>query len=125
MKVIDPGHCYDLLELDGEWSLGQRLTFVKRLGDNYPGNEPPAYAGTTMQEVLRAVIHRARYVNNQIPCRETNRVINLCTTAVFELERRAARRHGRVIDFTPEIAVIGAPCLTCGHIHCDKHRRQQ
>lgn len=52
MRVVDPGHVYDLVSLDG----GQvhRLTFVKRLGERYPGNVGFPHAGTNMQEVLRA-----------------------------------------------------------------------
>src|SRR5712675_2116787 len=114
MYCIDPGHSYELLMLDGI-STGCLLTFVKRVGDKFPGNTT-SYPGTTMQEVLRAVIDRAEYVNNQIPCKETQEVIRLCTEAVFQLEKRAAIRHGREIDFTTNEAVHGDLCTTCGHI---------
>ena len=119
MKVIDPGHDYLLLQLDGiddyQW-----LTFVKRVGPKFPGNTT-AYAGTTMQEVLRAVIDRAKYVNNQIPCAETAKVIALCTDAIYQLELRAAARQDRPFDFDAEEAVHGETCKRCGHIHCAGH----
>lgn len=52
MKVLDPGHVYGLANLDlpEEGVLRRRhigLTFVKRVGDKYPGNTPPAHFGTT------------------------------------------------------------------------------
>lgn len=121
MKVIDPGHYYRLLVLDGDQNNdGVWLRFVKREGKKFPGNVGH-YPGTTMQEVLRAVIDRARYANRQIPCRETQKAIKLLTEVVFLFEKRAARRHKRRVDFTPEIAVIGSPCPKCGHIHCNQH----
>lgn len=63
MKVIDPGHVYDLRSLDGEQL--NRLVFVKREGPSYPGNVGH-YPGTTMQEVLRALIDR---LPPRSPCR--------------------------------------------------------
>ena len=36
MKVIDPGHSYRLDSFDGDRSI--ELHFVKRKGENYPGN---------------------------------------------------------------------------------------
>lgn len=115
MKVIDAGHDYELNVLDGPST--QSLRFVKRVGPKFPGNTT-AYSGTTMQEVLRAVIDRARYVNNQIPCAETSKVIVLCTEAVYQLELRAAVRHGRPTDFSVTDAVNESFCSECGHIRC-------
>ena len=48
MKVLDPGHVYELAQLDRE-SYDRypvaHLTFVKRVGEGYPGNEGEAHAG--------------------------------------------------------------------------------
>lgn len=117
MKVIDPGHEYDLDSLDGEQA--NRLIFVKREGEKYPGNIGH-HLGTTMQEVLRALIHRAIYVNGQTFCVETERAIYHMTSALYEMECRAARRHGREINFSTLEAVAGvSKCAVCGHIGCD------
>lgn len=115
MKVIDPGHEYTLDSLDGEHE--NRLVFVKREGQKYPGNIG-SHPGTTMQEVLRALIDRAEYVNNQIPCSETETAIHHMQYALYAFETRAARRHKRKI---PDIkaAVSGAgKCMKCGHVGC-------
>ncbi len=119
MKVIDPGHEYTLDSLDGDFP--QVLTFVKREGPHYPGNVGH-HPGTTMQEVLRALIERAEYVNGQIPCPETTLVLGLLESALYLLESRAARVHDRILDTTIEALVSGgSKCAKCGHVGCEKH----
>lgn len=119
MKVLDPGHEYVLDSLDGE--LHQTLTFVKREGSKYPGNVG-SHPGTTMQEVLRALIERAEYVNRQIPCEETFMAISLMKSALLLFELRAARRHGRPLTASVEEVVSGVgKCKKCGHVGCVGH----
>lgn len=116
MNVMDPGHEYLLDAIDGD--LRQRLVFVKRQGEKYPGNVGH-HPGTTMQEVLRALIDRATYVNRQIPCPETELAIAQLQTAVYLFESRAARRHGRPFEVTLEEVVSGVgKCAGCGHVGC-------
>jgi hypothetical protein len=121
MKVIDPGHHYRLDILDGPdtpgvvW--GADLRFVKREGPGYPGNVGH-HEGTNMQEVLRALIDRVKYLDNQIPHEENAEVLADLRHAIFALECRAAERHGRAkpngwwrIEERPT-------CSRCGHIGC-------
>lgn len=125
MNVIDPGHMYQLEDLDSE--LGSPLSyerqptyleFVKRMGPQYPGNTS-AHAGTNMQEVLRVLIDRATYLNKQIPCAETEAVIHHLRSSLLLLELRAARRHGRVLPIhSYEDIEIMSTCAKCGHIGC-------
>lgn len=116
MDVIDPGHEYFLYSLDGGEE--QRLVFVKREGQKYPGNVGH-HPGTNMQEVLRALIERCTYLNRQHPCQETSEVITLLISALMRLEERAARRHGRTLLSTPEDVVGGVGmCYLCGHVGC-------
>lgn len=121
MRVIDPGHQYLLRELDHaeDPAPAQRLTFVKREGEGYPGNVG-YYPGTTSQEVLRALIDRGEYVNNQVPCAETQAATELMKAALVLLELRAARRHGRHID-APDVEFIvdAKTCEKCNHVGCD------
>jgi len=118
-EEIDPGHLYALQVLDSQEDRTV-LRFVKREGPNYPRNVGH-YPGTTMQEVLRAVVQRADYVDKQIFDYDTQIARDLCKQAIFHLEARAARRHGRPVDFGIEEAVTGITCPTCGHIHCGGH----
>lgn len=119
MFVRDPGHDYVLASLDGD--APQRLTFVKREGEGFPGNVG-SHPGTTTQEVLRALIDRADYVNGQIPCAETEAAAALMRSALLLLELRAARRHARTPGAfaTLDEAIDGThACPRCGHVGCD------
>ena len=116
MKIIDPGHDYLLNNLDNTDK--SRLRFVKRKGKQYPGNEN-AYPGTNMQEVMRALIDRCKYVNEQTPCLETESVIMHLQIAMLGLELRAARRHGRRLNFSSSSGIEEREvCEKCGHIGC-------
>jgi hypothetical protein len=69
MKVLEAGHKYELLSLDG--GEPQILTFVKREGEGYPGNVGH-HPGTTLQEVLRAEIDRGMYVGKLLNAENVN-----------------------------------------------------
>lgn len=120
MNVLDPGHRYELRHLDGDGV--STLTFVKREGLGYPGNVGH-WEGTNLQEVLRALIDRLQYLNGQIADRRNDRVLHCLRLAIWQLELRAAERHGRCdAAFLAEYDVgqIEAypTCATCGHIGC-------
>lgn len=118
MEVIDPGHFYSLKSFDSLTSdPAEYLIFVKREGENYPGNEG-AHRGTTSQEVLRALIERSEYVNNQKPCAETEAAIGLLKAALLLFELRAARYHERFLDLPLEEVINGTTCSKCGHSGC-------
>jgi hypothetical protein len=119
VEILDPGHKYSLFSLDGR--LTQYLQFVKREGEGYPGNKG-TYPGTNMQDVLRCLIDRAKYVDGQIPDWHTRQGIFNLREAIFNFEIRAARRHGRNFYDTMKseaMAIELRPyCLKCGHIGC-------
>jgi hypothetical protein len=125
MQVIKPGHTYllDMLDLpEDRQNSKQSLWFVMREGEGYPGNFG-TQPGTTTQEVLRALIERNEYVNNQVPCAETEAAGELLKAALLLYELRAARRHARL---SPEFetlteAVTEKGCDICGHIGCEDH----
>lgn len=128
MKVIDPGHTYELNWLDGT-ALSQPilkdnvLMFVKRVGEKYPGNVQP-HPGTTMQEVLRALIDRVKYVDGQVPSDYNGDVVHHLRQALINLEYRAAERHDRLSDFMSRFGEADCPellpyCSKCGHIGCE------
>ena len=122
MKVLDPGHKYQLNPLDGDNI--QFLTFVKREGEKFPGNKGH-YSGTTLQEVFRACIERVNYVNNQIPDERNDAIIIYLRDAILLLEERAAERHGRRLSNTMlggKVPIELRPtCVFCGHLECGDH----
>lgn len=132
MKVLDPGHRYALDQLDTDKypkpSEHCILRFVKRIGDKFPGNEPPGYEGTTTQEVIRALIDRTIYVDQQIPHSQNTDVLIHLRRALRCLEQRAALERGdhsaeRVIRELPPWSMIEKmqTCETCGHVLCSRH----
>lgn len=107
MKIIDPGHCYEVDSYDGE--MNQLIDFMKRIGDKFPGNEGSSCPGTNCQELIRILIDRCKYLNNQIPCIET--------------EDRALRIKGLAPIIWPLEIENLSPCNICGHIYphtCEK-----
>lgn len=116
MKVLDPGHKYELASLDGGEPI--ILTHTKRIGEKYPGNEGDPYPGTTLQETWRAQIERLRYLDHQ----EHNEANSACIANLKEnlwlLEARAAKRHGRQCPSMDQI-LNGPFCPKCLHAGCE------
>lgn len=127
MKILDPGHLYELnlLDADIHGSNGTTtLRFVKRCGDKYPGNSEPAYEGVTTQEVLRALIDRQKYVDGQRPSVANKLVLSNLRQALRWLEVRAAEERG---DDVSAGAILDMPelelepvCQGCGHLLCGR-----
>jgi hypothetical protein len=134
MKIIEPGHIYELNWLDGkprgftdgafpvaEWTFQNQLIFVKREGDKYPGNKGH-HPGTNIQEVVRALIDRVKYLDNQIQHERNTFVLQHLRAVIHQLELRAAQRHNRELRlsineiFNIEILDV---CNKCGHIGCE------
>lgn len=118
MKILDPGHRYEVAIYDGGESFARVIQFMKRVGDGYPGNAGPPYEGTNIQEVLRVLIDRVQYLDGQISDKSNLMVIDDLRHALRALELRAARRHGRT---PPEFRfdIENEPvCPKCGHIGC-------
>ncbi len=138
MKVIDPGHTYALDSLDGAPPF--TLSFVKRVGDLYPGNAGEPHGGPTTQEVIRALIDRTKYVDQQALMlkypgweddhRYNDNVIEDLRQCLLNLESRAARTRGEwdklgaALRYEFKYVDIEAipTCSTCGHIMCGRHQ---
>ena len=120
-KVIDPGHKYELLTLDGK--LRQTLTFVKRHDpkhpERFPGNKN-SYPGTVIQSVVRCLINRIDYLQNQIPHKNNPAIRNYLMKILWLLEDRAAERHGYDFDYRIGDMDKMPMCKHCGHVVCKK-----
>lgn len=120
MKVLDPGHQYELHALDG-FDAFEILTFVKREGPGFPGNVG-SYPGTTVQEVCRALIDRLQYVDKQIYDIRNGFCIQFLKSIIWLLERRAAERHGRELKAGLREIESLPFCERCGHVECEGHK---
>jgi len=95
MIEVEPGHCYRLDLLDGGDE--QTLTFVKRDGC-YEDN----HGGTTNQEVLRALIARVLYLDQQLPAHENGAILQHLRMALILHECRSLRRKVETGKLLPE-----------------------
>jgi hypothetical protein len=130
MIVSDPGHAYNVLWFDPEGKepaliprRGSSITFFKKIGEKFPGNEGSPAWGTNSQEVIRVLLDRARYLNIQIPCKETDSVIYYLRRALFAFELRAARvKDMRLPEDISVDRIEEFPfCNICGHIYPHSH----
>ena len=125
MKVLEPGHIYWMEEYPydaGDPPLGgaQPAIFFKKVGDGFPGNAPPPHTGTNCQELLRVLIDRIQYLDNQIPCEQNKKILANLRDSIYQLEWRAAIRHGTELEFDDPIE-LEPTCKICGHIRCRRH----
>lgn len=119
MKVVDPGHEYLAEGVAG--AEAQRIIFVKNRGDKYPNNDGPPHGGTLCQELLRILIDRTVYLNNQGSCAETEHALAALRSALSWYEYRAARCRGDHIDLPHACDLERSPtCQVCGHTHCSR-----
>jgi hypothetical protein len=140
MREIFPGHSYLLSSYPAKEDttdvyLKQRIDFRKRIGENYPGNIGDSHNGTSTQELLRVIIARSQYVNNQESHQANIKLIKNCRESILDLEKRAAIRRGDEYfrswyekyfnslenNIQPENI---PPCNICGHIFCSKHENE-
>lgn len=116
MRVIDPGHLYEVENVDGDGT--QRIQFVKRRGpDAELLPEKDRLEGIQSQELLRVLIDRTFYLHREQPWQENVKILHHLRDALRLYESRAARRHIEKLSM-PELA---DPCGKCGHILCFGH----
>lgn len=125
MKILDLGHSYLAEGVGG--AADQRIVFVKNRGEKYPGNVGEPHGGMLCQELIRILIDRTAYLNNQGSCSETEHALAALRQSLAWFEVRAARCRGDYIDL-PHADTLEREqtCSTCGH-HCcsraDHHER--
>lgn len=88
MKIINPGHIYELRQLGDDAT--QTIKFIKRSGGAVQYDQE--WAGLQTQEVLRVLIDRTKYLDTVLPCKETKESIKHLQMALYWYEVRALRR---------------------------------
>lgn len=99
MKIVEPGHVYDLATLDGDGT-AVRLTFVNR----EEGTEHP---GTQCQEVLRALIDRVQHCQGRLAWPGNHEIVRHLRMALVLFESRALVRKAEKGRFLPETVATG------------------
>lgn len=100
MKVIEPGHRYELDHLDGNGKT--TLQFVSRA----PLHEPAE--GVINQEVLRALIDRVQLLNSEVPWSGNAEILHHLRMALALHEARAMLRHVEKGHILPETLPVGS-----------------
>lgn len=96
MKVILAGHYYQLGQLDiDSWTYEQFLQFV----DRGHGRDTP---GTTNQEVLRVLINRVNFLNEELPDEVNEKILYHLRMALTLHETRALLRKVEKGTLKPE-----------------------
>jgi hypothetical protein len=101
MKIIEPGHIYELHSLDGKPGEYEILRYVNR----EEGSEHP---GTQSQEVLRTLIDRTMHCDNCLRWHSNDKIIYHLRMALALHESRAIERKAEKGYYAPERMKIGA-----------------
>jgi len=99
MKVVDPGHRYEVDNLQGHPV--QTIGFVKKQLNEETGVFETVADGTTNEEVLAVLIDRIQTLNKKAPCRENSICLTHLETALLWLNARTQNRINRGVEGTP------------------------
>jgi hypothetical protein len=97
MKILAPGHKYELENVGGEGV--QQIQFIEKVksGDDLK----IVQNGTTTEEVISILIDRIKFLQVQLPCDENEVVISNLEGALTELQKRTEDRQARKVDGQP------------------------
>jgi hypothetical protein len=96
MKVITPGHKYELENFELSGAPGQKIQFIQKEGEPLK----TVNDGTTNEEVLAMLIDRCRFLANKLPSRETSIAITKMEEALMWFNKRTAERKARGVEGT-------------------------
>lgn len=113
MRVVEPGHIYEVANADGDDE--QRIVFVRRRdsdAERLPDDQ--GHEGILSQELLRVLINRTLYLNDEDPCTEDVEIVHKLRDCLKAYESRAARRSIEKLSM-PERT---DGCDICHHLLC-------
>jgi len=99
MKVITPGHKYELENFEDKDQPGQIIQFIEKVSSE-PGNPELVTIndGTTNEELLKVLINRMNSLQEKFPCRENAIATTHFETGLLWLEKRTADRLARGVE---------------------------
>lgn len=99
MKVLVPGHLYELENFENPNEAGQLLQFIHKVPASNDSSElVTVQDGTTNEEIMKVMIHRMKELNSKFPCRENSIVITKLQEAYFWLQERTRDRKERGVE---------------------------
>jgi hypothetical protein len=96
MKVLIPGHLYELENFENKDVTGQQLQFIHK--ETLDGSSQIISDGTTNEELLEVLINRANFQNAKFPCRENAIAVTHLDTALLWFQKRTADRIKRNVE---------------------------
>lgn len=101
MKVLKPGHRYELPNFENKDAPGQILQFIEKERKSPDSNELVTVSdGTTNEAVLTMLIDRLTFLQDKASCRENAIVITKLEEALMWLESRTRARLKRGVEGT-------------------------
>lgn len=97
MKVLVPGHLYELESLEG--SNSQKLQFIQK--QKSEDKFVTVQDGTTNEEVLKVMIDRLKTLGEKLPSRENAIAITKLEEALMWIEKRINARKEQGVYSTP------------------------
>lgn len=100
MKVIIPGHKYELANFENPAAPGQTLQFIEKepvpfgIGDALR----TVHDGTTNEEVLQMLIDRYQFLHDKFPSEETACSISHLKSALYAQQSRTYDRQQRGVE---------------------------
>lgn len=99
MKVLTPGHKYELSNLENHAATGQVLQFIQKEPIAEGSKQFKTVAdGTTNEEVLEMLIDRIVTMNAQFSCQENEFCIEHLRCAMIYLKKRTLDRIVRNVE---------------------------
>lgn len=99
MKILTPGHKYELANFEAKDALGQIIQFIEKTPITEGSPELQTINdGTTNEEILHVLIDRMNSMQAKFPCRENAIVITKLEESLMWLEKRTADRKLRGVE---------------------------
>ena len=97
MKVLVPGHKYQLDMMEGGYLIVQ---FIQK--EEKDGKFVTVHNGTTNEEVLEMLIDRIMFLDRKLPSEENMKALGQLISALNHLRVRTAERKERGVEGTPK-----------------------
>jgi hypothetical protein len=102
MRVVVPGHLYELHSFEADGNPPQTIQFIEKLptAGGAPGELYTLNNGTTNEEVMKMLIDRLQFLHAKLPSKESACAITHIEEALMWLEKRTAARKARSVEGT-------------------------
>ncbi len=99
MRVLTPGHLYELSNFENKDKVGQKIQFIQKEPKEEGSTELVTISdGTTNEELIEVLIDRISFLNSKFPCRENAIAITKLDEALLWLNKRTNDRIKRNVE---------------------------